>query len=239
MKQVIPFIKDISFNTRIAEITSIALEHDLQMENDDSIVGIFTVSGNYKINEISINEESFKKDISFDITLDDKYDTSKVKIDIDDFYYEVINEELLRVHINVLIDNLVYAKKEEKREVDSQETDNYEEEINNYEEDIIEQKKQIIEEINIPEVNLKDEEERKDEDVVDTEQRDDIKASINASFLETTEKYVTYKVHIIRENDTIESIMEKYDVSKDDLAMYNAIDNIMIGSKIIIPVNNE
>ena len=114
MRQTIPFVKDISFNSKIAEITSISLEHNLKMENNDSVVGTFTISGKYKVNKISINEEEFKKDINFDITLDDKYDSSKVIIDIDDFYYEIVNEEYLRVHIDVLIDNLLYIKKEEK-----------------------------------------------------------------------------------------------------------------------------
>ena len=53
MKQIIPFVKDISLNSKIEEITSIALEHNLKMENNDSIVGVFTISGKYKINEIS------------------------------------------------------------------------------------------------------------------------------------------------------------------------------------------
>ena len=45
---------------------------------------------------LGFKTEEFKKDINFDITLDDKYDSSKVIIDIDDFYYEIINEEYLR-----------------------------------------------------------------------------------------------------------------------------------------------
>ena len=36
MKQILPFVKDISFQTKINEITSIALEHNLKMENDNS-----------------------------------------------------------------------------------------------------------------------------------------------------------------------------------------------------------
>ena len=39
MKRIIPFVKDISFDTKILEITSIALEHNLKLENDDSVVG--------------------------------------------------------------------------------------------------------------------------------------------------------------------------------------------------------
>ena len=112
MKQIIPFVKDISLDSKISEITSIALEHNLKMENNDSVVGFFTISGKYKMNEISINEEVFEKKINFDITLDDKYDASKVTIDVDDFYYEIINNEYLRVHIDVKVDNLVYYKKE-------------------------------------------------------------------------------------------------------------------------------
>ena len=50
MKKIIPFIKDLSFQTKISDVTSIALEHNLSMENADSIVGNFIVSGKYKIN---------------------------------------------------------------------------------------------------------------------------------------------------------------------------------------------
>ena len=114
MKQMIPFVKDISLDSKISEITSIALEHNLRMENNDSVVGTFTISGKYKMNDISINEEVFEKKINFDITLDDKYDASKVTIDVDNFYYEIINDEYLRVHIDVMVDNLVYYKDEKQ-----------------------------------------------------------------------------------------------------------------------------
>ena len=64
MKQMIPFVKDISLDSKISEITSIALEHNLRMENNDSVVGTFTISGKYKMNDISINEEVFEKKIN-------------------------------------------------------------------------------------------------------------------------------------------------------------------------------
>ena len=134
MKQIIPFVKDITFASKIYEITSIALEHNLKMENNDSIVGNFIISGKYKMNSISINEEDFDETINFDITLDDKYDASKIEIDIDNFYYEIVNEEYLRVHIDVLLDNLVYAKKEERNEVKIEESKEIEINDNNIEE---------------------------------------------------------------------------------------------------------
>lgn len=221
MKQTIPFVKDISFNSKIAEITSISLEHNLKMENDDSVVGTFIVSGKYKVNQISINEEEFKKDINFDITLDDKYDSSKVIIDIDDFYYEIINEEYLRVHIDVLIDNLTYIKKEEKPVIQEVE-------------------KETLTELKTDE-RLTDIKEEKLNIVKQEEQQSkiDIKDNITTNFFDEKEQYITYKIHIIRENETINSIIEKYNVSKEELEKYNSLDNIVLGTKIIIPISNE
>lgn len=234
MKQIIPFVKDISLDSKISEITSIALEHNLKMENSDSIVGVFTVSGKYKMNEISINEEVFEKKINFDITLDDKYDASKVMIDVDDFYYEIINEEYLRVHIDVKVDNLVYFKEESTLPIEEEEP--------------------LLEEISL-EQDYKANDQRKEseestmdikeENQVIEESRDDkidapqITNTITSNFLGTEEKYSTYKVHIIREEESIETIIEKYNVSKEELEKYNSLDNVILGTKIIVPIMNE
>ena len=240
MKQIIPFVKDINLNSNIFEITSIALEHNLKMENNDSIVGVFTVSGKYKINEISLNEESFENNINFDITLDDKYDASKVKIDIDDFYYEIVDDVYLRVHIDVLVDNLVYAKKpllEEKKE----------EKVNI--EDVIPSIKKLDERSsstnNIEEEGIDIKEDVKDIDNEKTEERDEnfnkeeIVNNISSSFLSEENSFATYKVHIVRESETIDTIIEKYNTTKEELEKYNSLDNIILGSKIIVPVSNE
>lgn len=240
MKQIIPFVKDINLNSNIFEITSIALEHNLKMENNDSIVGVFTVSGKYKINEISLNEESFENNINFDITLDDKYDASKVKIDIDDFYYEIVDDVYLRVHIDVLVDNLVYVKKpllEEKKE----------EKVNI--EDVIPSIKKIDERSsstnNIEEEVIDIKEDVKDIDNEKTEERDEnfnkeeIVNNISSSFLSEENSFATYKVHIVRESETIDTIIEKYNTTKEELEKYNSLDNVILGSKIIVPVSNE
>ena len=206
MKQIIPFVKDIKLDTKINDVTSISLEHNLKMENNDSIVGTFTISGKYKINEISVNEEAFNKEIDFDITLDDKYNAKDIKIDIDNFYYEIVDQEVLRVHIDVLLDNLEYIKPiiEEKEE----------REIVDIDEPIIEEKPVI--------------EERKEE----------VNITNNEMFMKE-EKYVTYKIHIIRENENIETIKEMYNTTTEMLEEYNDINDISLGSKIIIPVPNE
>lgn len=248
MKQIIPFVKDISLDSKISEITSIALEHNLKMENNDSVVGVFTISGKYKMNEISINEEVFEKKINFDITLDDKYDASKVTIDVDDFYYEIINDEYLRVHIDVKVDNLVYYKKEIESITEEEApslveiiSDDKEEKENKRNENEVLKKdeRNIKEDIMIDDANnetLKIKEEKKDDDKLDISE---ITNNITSGFLGSEEKYSTYKVHIIRESETIKTVMEKYNVSKEELEKYNNLDNVILGTKIIVPVINE
>lgn len=234
MKQIIPFSKDIDLNSKISDITSIALEHNLKMENNDSVVGEFTISGKYKINDISINEEVFEKKIDFDITLDDKYDVSKVEIDIDDFYYEIINEKFLRVHIDVLVDNLVYIKKQEQI-IEEQETpeiislNDIKEEFKIPDErELIMKSEDIKEEVIIPK-----------QDISVDNVRQDVTVDFSSNFLSEEEKYIMYKVHIIRENDTIDDLTQKYNVTKEELEKYNDLKNIILGTKVIIPINNE
>lgn len=230
MRQTIPFVKDISFNSKIAEITSISLEHNLKMENNDSVVGTFTISGKYKVNKISINEEEFKKDINFDITLDDKYDSSKVIIDIDDFYYELVNEEYLRVHIDVLIDNLLYIKKEEKPFIQEIEKNDLAE---------LKTEERISNVNDLKDISFEEEKVNAIKQDNDTIKKDDKESSITTNFLNEKEQYITYKVHIIRENETVDTIIEKYNVSKEELEKYNSLDNVGLGTKIIVPISSE
>ena len=54
-----------------------------------------------------------------------------------------------------------------------------------------------------------------------------------------TEIYKSYKVYIVREGDTIESILDKYGMTRSDLEDYNDLTNIAINDKILIPFVNE
>ena len=49
------------------------------------------------------------------------------------------------------------------------------------------------------------------------------------------EGYMTYKIYIVREGDTVESILEKYQITLDKLSKYNTINELNIGDKLIIP----
>ena len=236
MKQIIPFVKDISLAPKIYEITSIALEHNLKMENSDSVVGSFTVSGKYRINDISINEEVFEENIPFDITLDSKYDASKVTIDIDDFYYEIINDEFLRVHIDVLVDNLVYEKEkvEKPAEVKKEERQSIMPNKDERNDDLMNDN--VITSNKNEDTLIREESSKKE---VSEEIKSDITSKIETGLFDKEEKYITYKVHIIRGNETIDEITTKYNVSKEELEKYNDLNNIVLGTKIIIPISNE
>ncbi|MEG2322642.1 MAG: LysM peptidoglycan-binding domain-containing protein [Bacilli bacterium] len=187
MKKIVPFKKDLNFKSNVAEITSIALDHDLVLENR-VIRGNLIVSGSYKMNDISINTEEFKYTIPVNIEMSDKYILDNLSIAIDDFYYEIINNNILNVSIEVGLDNL--------------------------EEQVKESKPIILE---APRMEV-----------------EDVK-TLFTSFDEADETYTTYKVCIVKENQTVESIALTYNISKELLEQYNDLSDLKIGDKLIIP----
>lgn len=71
---------------------------------------------------------------------------------------------------------------------------------------------------------------------------ENITENINNNIFEPTEeeeKYVTYRVYKVLDNDTIDSILAKYNITKEMLADYNDIENITPGDKLIIPTNEK
>lgn len=233
MKQTIPFKKDITFKTKIGEITAISLDNDLMLKGEDLISGNFYISGSYKMIETSTIEECYNYKIPCEIAISDDYDTFDATVDIDDFHYEIIDDEILRVNIVVAIDNL------KKKEVEFQEDITLEdiEPLDNKEE-ITKEKKDVGEERCIEE----DEHEQ-----LHTFEKDDFdKESETTSFLEVQESikkqndtYLTYKVYIYKEGDSIENILEKYNITKEDLESYNDLASITAGSKLVIPSSND
>ena len=115
MRKIVPFKKDITFKTDIAEITSISLEHQFKIE-ESKITGNFNLSGEYKMTDVSNNVDSFDYDLPFDINMDEKYDIKEALVDIDDFYYEITNHNILNVSIDIAIDKVL-----EKEEIEIKE----------------------------------------------------------------------------------------------------------------------
>lgn len=205
MQKIIPFSKELTFNTDASEITSISLEHTLH-EEENTIKGQFYVSGHYKITDLGVNIDPFSFEIPFDIDFDERFDLSKSVIDIDNFYYELIDNKRLLVNIDVLVDKI---KENELEEVRVDEV--VEEEVREEEEVVIEEEEERIE-------NMK---------------------SLFDTMDDSAEDYSSYKVYILKESDTIETVVSKYNITKEQLEDYNEINNIKIGDKLIIPTNER
>lgn len=196
MKKIVPFNKDILFENTLAQISSISLDHNLKLKDKNLISGEFKITGTYKISSASLTTDNFEYNLPFDISIDKKYSTSDITIDINDFYYEIKDDKILSISIEISIEGLKEIEKVRETKL---------------EENIIN---------NIAEENKTEE---------------DIKSVF--SDLDNNERYVTYKVHVVKENDTILSISEKYGVTKEELEKYNDLNNLNIFDKIIIPSN--
>ena len=231
MKKIVPFKKDLIFKTNVAEITSISLEHNLSLKEDNLVSGSFVISGDYKMSDTSINTESFNFELPFDINIDDKYLTNNIALDIDDFYYEIIDNKKLNVNIDVLLDKL-----EEKPLIEKQEEKELEE-VRCIEEEF--PFKELDESVPV-EITKKEEINDIFEETEDNSMNEKVSVSSIFDNFGTDEAFASYYIYFFRENDTIESVMQKYSITKENLELYNNLNELKIGDKIIIPsINNE
>ena len=208
MKKVVPFTKTILFKTHIAEITEIEVNEDLILDENNEVKGDILVDGKYKTTEASMLEEEFHYELPFVIAIDDKYIADNIEIEIQEFNYEIINEEELKVNINIALDNL-----EEKEEIREEET-------------------------LIP-VEIEEDIKEVEEEVETLEKEDTNINSIFTNLTNDNETYSTYHVYIVKESDTLEYILDKYKITKEELSNYNDISSINIGDKLIIPCSND
>ncbi|MBO5375455.1 MAG: LysM peptidoglycan-binding domain-containing protein [Bacilli bacterium] len=271
MHEIVSFSKEIEFKNMINKITSISLEHTLMLENGFNIRGDFIVSGTYKMTAATRLENDFSYKIPVDIEVDDKYDLSNLIIDIDNFTYEVLDEEVLKVNIDLLLDKLELKKEEQVRKIETLEDevvnaedlfleiddkkdltilndddieildveqakkenmrdeDNYDDEVEDTFKKIEEQKE--AEEINLNNINVEEQTSESNKKSLETENS----PSLFATFDTSQETYSTYTVYIVRENDSLDEIMNKYKISKEKLEEYNNLNEIKIGTKLIIP----
>ncbi len=230
MKKIIPFKKEIIFKTNLAEITSISLEHSLKKQGDHLIAGSFSLNGEYKITDTSTNTEVFSYDLPFDIHIDEHYLLDRAIIDIDDFYYEIVNENVLSVSIDVKVDKLEEKPLMEEKPVIEERSEPVFEQIAPIKEETLEEVKEKLEQ-----------EERKTETVKVEEQTEEKIESVNTNrtslfgTMDESETYMTYRVYIIREGDSIDNILARYEITKEELASYNDLNDIKLGDKLIIP----
>ena len=229
MKQIIPFKKELMFKTKVSEITSISLEHEIKNKDKDMISGVFLITGDYKMTEGSINREKFSFEIPFDISLDSNYDMDSIKLDIDNFYYEVINNEILKVNIDVYIIGNEIVKEENNENNSIDRRDN----IDNREKDNINK---------IDDNDMDDYDDIKSVDYNDIDKVNSIDVVNNSNIfdnIDSSETYVTYYVYIVKEDDTLDKILDKFKVTKEELEKYNDLSDIREKVKLIIPSSNE
>ncbi len=242
MKKIIPFKKEIIFKTNLSEITSISLEHTLQVDKDNMVSGEFIISGDYKMVDTSVNVESFSFNIPFEVSIDDKYNIDNVIVDIYDFYYEIINDNILVINIEVIVDRL-----EEKPLIEKQEEVVLEEKIEENQKEEILKEEFEVERTNIIEETVSDEQNdneeitknREGEEEMEDNRQVEVASSLFDNFDSSSETYTTYKIYVVREGDTLDLLIQNYGVTKEELGVYNNIDALNIGDKLIIPAKND
>ena len=234
MRQIINIEKEIAFKSMLGSITSISLEDDLSFINDNEIEGNLIIRGTYKMTEASTLEETFDYKIPVEIMLTTTLEEDKRKVDINNFTYKIVDEESLLINVELLIEGL------EKIEIKP-------------EEDEVRGDKEVLstdleEKNSLPSIDDTKEieeviETSKDIDMTSNNNSDnkskEVMNSIFESFANTEETYSTYSVYILRENETLDDIILKYKTTKEELIDYNDLDNLRVGSKLIIPSRVE
>lgn len=240
MKIIIPFKKEVVFKDNISEITSISLEHQLNI-SDYLVKGNFLITGEYKVSSASNTVLPFNLDLPIALSIEDRYDTNKAVCDIDDFYYEIINDRKLSISIDISVDKL--------SEKEITETDKIIEVLEDNEDSgnrCIDMEDDIISDNVVETLDTKKEVKEEISEVKDTnregldkkiDKAEEVNKKIKTLFNTNsdTEEYITYQIYIIREGDTVDSIIAKYDIDIESLKEYNDISDLKIGDKVIIP----
>ncbi len=285
MRQIISVEKEIPFKTMIGEITSISLEHTLSFQDDSSILGDLIVSGTYKLTEASRLDEDFSYKIPVEILLTETLEEEDRKIDIEDFTYEILDEEALLVKVDLAVEGRekielekeeVFEQIEEKEQEQVQEERNEEQKMKDdfQEIEVLEEtenerevlKKELDQDFIREEVLETTQEETtlKEETVMDAKENIDkiseetqmqvgdinedekktskeVMHSIFSVFKDADETFSTYSVYILREEDTLDDVLNRYNVSREEAALYNNLEELRVGSKLILPtvIENE
>jgi len=269
MKKIVPFNNVLEFNTDVKEITAISLEHEISKSPDmiNGIFYIsgeykiteglldkekfnfelpfdIALSNSYKIDSLLVDIDDFRYDLVSDKSL---------KVNIDLYIDGEIEEPIPIIHDE---ESLAFLDREELEE--APESESIEEPIE------LSSTEKINEIISMnEEAECKDEESLLEDECTDepteVERIDLLKEMLtdtkeenmqentntnennNINIFENTqeETYVTYRVYKVEENDNIDTILTKYNITKEQLADYNNIENITPGDKLIIPTNEK
>ena len=266
MQKVISFDKNLEFKTMISEITSISLDQHLAFMDESSISGELVISGKYKLTAASRLEEDFIFHLPIEIVLTEKLEEATRKVTIEDFRYDIQEDDTLDCHVELLIEGVEIIDVDEEEDTnDDRECVVDELTMEQLTEDEDKSKKLVVEEntskrecdndmvdniinssedLEANELNndsLPVEKESVSEVISTTEVSENSVevGSLFSSFKESDETFATYSVYIFRQNDTIEAVMDKYQITKEELEKYNDLSSLTIGSKLIIPTQSS
>ncbi len=248
MKKIISFKKSIDFPSMLGEITSISLDHTLNFIDESNIAGDFKITGSYKLTEASRLEEKFNYTIPTEIVLNERLDLETANITIADFYYEIDSDITMICYIDVKVEGIELIEITEEKEEPKIEPILEEETIRCVEEKEVAEEREcdgdkvMEKETLIPsEENIADSNSKEDKDTIlnnkEFEQDNQVEKteSLFTSLDSSEETFSTYSVYILRQEETVQSIIEKYHVTKEELENYNDLTNLSVGTKIIIP----
>ena len=249
MRKNVSFEKRIDFPTMVGEISAISLEEDLKFINESSIDGNLILSGKYKLTEASRLEEDFNYKLPIEISLTEKLDISTSKVEISNFTYKMMDENIMLCNIELLIEGLELL--DESRECDSDVSEieipikkDIDKVINN---EFINDTDTLESDVLLKENNEVKYDKRDDivvtkkevAETIDINKDDKVENTSIFNINEDSETYGTLLVYIVRENETINSIITKYNTTIEELEKYNDLKDLSIGTKLIIPLVNE
>ena len=248
MKETLKYNKEIEFDNTISEIASISLECTYNEENRGAS-GVFLVEGSYKSFEL-FDDENFHYELPFENRIDNlKADT--LNIEINDFTYEInANKLIVDIDYTVNYEEDDYLDEEElNRFLEEHEVDvvSFKEEEDLVERDVKEEEclepfteeSEPSEEVEINEEECIEEiEEENEENKADIEEERALEETL-LNNINQEEKYITYHVYVCENDDTLESVSKKFNISINEIIEYNNLEEVSYGTKLIIPANEE
>lgn len=242
MKSVIPFSKELEFTTKLSEITSISLEREFEVQ-ETSILGNLFVTGDYKSHEVSANVIPFSFKIPFSIEIPENLDSSSITLEISDFAYDVLEDNKIKVNIELELDGTVIEPQEEQEDEEEENTVDTEELIRYIEEkEETEDEEEVITEGETTIDMMSEEEQEKNIEEVSPQEEQTVRNQEEDLILENIsneEEFTTYHIHMVKEGESIETICTMYNSNVNLLSDYNDLNNVVMGEKLIIPVNDE
>lgn len=235
----------VSGSYKMTEASTIAEEFSYKIPVD------IYIDEEYDLEDAVIDIDDFKYSIINDDTLDVKIDLLLDKMELIKTERKISKEEeVIQTHLDkdyLKLKSETLSKEEQIEEVLEEESKE--------EKELVLDRSDIEKEENEPILERKNKENKEEimtttveDDFVDaveipietknTEVKEKVESLFN-KFSDEEDSYSTYKVYIVRENDNLESIIEKYNISLDELREYNNIDDLKLNDKLIIPCHNE